>query len=101
SVSLTTVCSRDAVMACVDAGVAERPPLAGIRYDSFIDPSGGSSDSMTCAIGHLEGEHIVIVDCVREIVAPFDPESAVDEFVQLLLRYGVRRTNGDRYAAAW
>lgn len=56
---------------------------------------------MTCAIGHLEGEHLVVIDCVREITAPFDPESAVDEFVQLLSRYGIHSTNGDRYAAQW
>jgi hypothetical protein len=43
----------------------------------------------------------VIVDCLREVPAPFDPESVVDEFVQLLSRYGVRETNGDRYAAQW
>jgi hypothetical protein len=98
---LESFISRETVMGCVEAGVFERPPLGGIRYESFIDPSGGSNDSMTCAIGHVENEHVVIVDCVREIVAPFDPESAVDEFVHLLLRYGVRRTNGDRYAAAW
>jgi hypothetical protein len=98
---LESFIDRDKVLACVEPGVFERPPLSGTRYESFIDPSGGSNDSMTCAIGHVEGEHLVIVDCVREIVAPFDPESAVDEFVQLLTRYGVRRTNGDRYAAAW
>jgi hypothetical protein len=38
---------------------------------------------------------------VREVTAPFDPESTVDEFAQLLSRYNLRKTNGDRYAAAW
>jgi hypothetical protein len=72
-----------------------------VKYESFIDPSGGSNDSMTCAIGHLEGEHLAVVDCLREVTAPFDPESTVDEFVQLLSRYGLSKTNGDRYAARW
>src|SRR5262245_36246315 len=98
---LESFISRETVLACIEPGVQERPPQSGVRYWSFIDPSGGSSDSMTCAIGHLENDHVVVVDCVREITAPFDPESAVDEFVQLLLRYGVRETNGDRYAAQW
>jgi hypothetical protein len=43
--------------------VAER------RYSAFVDPSGGSSDSMTLAIGHREKD-ITIVDVVREIAAP-------------------------------
>ena len=55
---------------------------------------------MTTAIGHKEGD-LIIVDCIREIVAPFDPESAADEFVRLFRSYGIGKTNGDRYAAAW
>lgn len=92
--------SREAVLACVERGVAERSPRPGITYFSFTDPSGGSADSMTCAIGHLEGD-LIVVDCVREIAAPFDPESAADEFAQLFRSYGITKTNGDRYAAAW
>jgi hypothetical protein len=92
--------SREAVLACVDVGVRERPPADGIKYESFLDPSGGSNDSMTCCIGHLRGD-LVIVDCTREITAPFDPDSSVDEIVQLLDRYGVRTTTADRYAAQW
>jgi hypothetical protein len=91
---------RDVVLACVEAGVRERPPSYTHRYFSFTDPSGGSVDSMTAAIGHVEGNGIV-VDAVREILAPFDPESATDEFVQLFQSYGIRVTNGDRYASAW
>ena len=97
---LESFVNRECVLSCVDAGVLERPSIAGLRYQTFIDPSGGSSDSMTCAIGH-EVDGRVILDCLREVPAPFDPESVVDEFVQLLARYGVRETNGDRYAAAW
>ena len=93
--------SRDAVLACVEFGVRERPPQIGKhKYLCFVDPSGGSSDSMTTAIGHKEGD-LIIVDCIREIVAPFDPESAADEFVRLFRSYGIGTTNGDRYASAW
>ncbi len=92
--------SRKSVLACVEVGVRERPPQPGKNYVSFVDPSGGSSDSMTCAIGHREGD-LIIIDAIREIIAPFDPESATDEFVSLYKSYGIRRTNGDRYAAAW
>ena len=57
-------------------------------------------DSMTCAIGHREVD-LIVVDCVREIVAPFDPESATDEFVKLFQSYRIKKTSGDRYAAQW
>jgi len=39
--------SRDAVEACVVEGRRELAPAHGVRYCAFIDPSGGSSDSMT------------------------------------------------------
>lgn len=92
--------SHEAVMACVESGVRERPPQRGRRYFSFTDPSGGSNDSMTCAIGHREGD-LIVVDCVREITAPFDPESAADEFANLFKTYGLTKTHGDRYSAEW
>jgi hypothetical protein len=76
------------------------PPATGLRYESFTDPSGGSADSMTCAIGHLQG-NVVVLDALREVTAPFDPVSVTSEFVGLFRRYGIRRTNGDRYAAEW
>src|SRR5262249_20204505 len=66
--------SRDAVEACVSVGVRERAPLSGVRYGAFVDPSGGSSDSMTLAIGHREGDAAVL-DAVRERRPPFSPES--------------------------
>ena len=71
--------SRNALMACVSAGVYERPPQAGIRYNAFVDPSGGSSDSFTLAIGHKLGE-VAVLDCVREVRPPFSPEQVVGEF---------------------
>lgn len=92
--------SHEAVMACVDLGVRERPRKSGQHYVAFTDPSGGSNDSMTCAIGHKEGA-MIVVDAIREIAAPFDPDSAADEFANLFRLYGITKTHGDRYAAEW
>jgi hypothetical protein len=92
--------SRETVIACVDIGVYERPPIPSKRYVSFTDPSGGSVDSMTCAVGHLEGD-LIVVDAVREIKAPFDPESATEELAQFLASYKVSETIGDRYSGQW
>lgn len=92
--------SRETVLACVEVGVRERPPQQGIKYFSFVDPSGGSSDSAVAVVGHAEGR-TVVVDAIREILSPHDPESAVDEFVSLFKAYNIRKTNGDAYAAKW
>lgn len=92
--------SREIVESCVSPGVFERGHLAKIRYSGFIDPSGGSVDSMTMAIGHAEGKN-VIVDCVREIPAPFNPEAVTAEFAATFKAYGITRIQGDRYAGEW
>lgn len=44
--------SLEVVEACVTPGAFEGAPVSGIRYRAFVDPSGGSNDSMTLAIGH-------------------------------------------------
>jgi hypothetical protein len=92
--------SREQVECCVERGMRERAPVDGTRYFSFTDPSGGSADSMACAIGHLDGD-MLVVDALREIKARFDPESAVEEFAQLLALYKIDATTGDRYSAQW
>jgi hypothetical protein len=79
---LESFISREAVEACVSRGCHERAPLDDVVYQAFIDPSGGSSDSMTLAIAHKERgtserpQDIAIIDCVREVRAPFNPEAS-------------------------
>lgn len=85
---------------CTANGVYEIAPLSNLSYFAFCDPSGGSSDSMTLAISHLEG-NVVILDCVRETKAPFSPEAAVEDFAKTLAAYHVSRVVGDRYAGEW
>jgi hypothetical protein len=92
--------SREAVDAVVVAGRYVLPPIAGVRYSAFCDPSGGSSDSMTLAIGHVEGDR-AILDCVREVRPSFSPASVVAEFSELLRSYGITTVSGDRYGGQW
>ena len=40
--------------------------MRSVRYFAFADPSGGSADSMSLAIGHREDD-IVVLDALREI----------------------------------
>jgi hypothetical protein len=91
---------REVVQACVLAGEVERPWNAQYRYVAFVDPSGGTSDSMTLAIGHREKD-VTIVDCVREIQAPFNPENATEEFAGVVKSYNIANVTGDRYAGEW
>lgn len=91
---------REVVQSCVDPNEIERPYSDKHRYVAFVDPSGGTSDSMTLAIGHNEKDRTV-VDVVREIPAPFDPESATEEFAKVLKSYRLTRVTGDRYAGEW
>lgn len=90
----------EVIEACTAAGRYELPRDSRHRYVAFVDPSGGSSDSMTLAIAHQEGE-CAVLDLVREKKAPFSPESTVVEFCETLKAYGVTSVTGDRYAGEW
>lgn len=91
---------REVVEDCVAEGVTFRPRLPGIRYRAFVDPSGGSADSMTMAICHSEGDRAVL-DCTREVRPPFSPDAVVVGFAAVLASYGVSEATGDRYAGEW
>jgi hypothetical protein len=94
----------EVVEACVSAGIYERASISSVTYFAFVDPSGGSQDSMTLAIAHAEGgedDRLVILDAIREVKPPFSPEGCVAEFCDVLRLYGVTRVFGDRYAGEW
>jgi hypothetical protein len=95
-----TYVTREAAEACIVEGRFELPPMANVRYTAFVDPSGGSSDSMTLAIAHREGDR-AILDAIREVRPPFSPESVVAEFAALLKTYRVFSVIGDKYAGLW
>ena len=96
---LEALFTREAVDACVETGVRERP-VADESYRAFVDPSGGSNDSMTLAIAHTERDHQVL-DVIREARPPFSPERVVQEFAELLKVYRIGRVEGDRYGGEW
>ncbi|MGC1564171.1 MAG: hypothetical protein WA820_30580 [Bradyrhizobium sp.] len=72
-----------------------------MTYAAFCDPSGGISDSMTLAVGHLREGAIAVLDALVEVRPPFDPEQAVAECEATLRRFGITRVTGDRYAGEW
>ena len=82
----------------------EIPPRQGVTYHAFADPSGGRRDSFALAIGHKEGTGsgiFHVCDVLRGRYPPFDPESVVAEYCQLLRSYRIHTITGDAYGAAW
>ncbi len=92
--------TREAIQAVISLGAYERAPLPDQHYTAFVDPSGGSADSMTLAIAHVEDD-VAILDAVRERKPPFSPEGVVKEFCDLMKSYRVTSVRGDRYAGEW
>jgi hypothetical protein len=93
--------SREAVEAVIADGLFELPPGGGITYMAFVDPSGGSADSFTLAIGHVEPDGTAVLDCIRETKPPFSPDGVVEDYAALLKTYRVTRVVGDAYAGMW
>jgi hypothetical protein len=89
----------EALAAVVVTGRLELPP-GRLRYQAFVDPSGGSRDSFTLAIAHAEEEKGVL-DMVRERRPPFSPDAVVSEMADALRSYGLSEVVGDHYAGEW
>lgn len=92
--------SLEIIESCVVQSRFELPPVGDVTYAAFVDPSGGSSDSMTLAIAHKERDRAVL-DLVHEVQAPFKPEPVVEEFSKTLKRYRISTVTGDRYGGEW
>jgi len=92
--------SREGIEAVMPQGVRERAPVAKLRYVGFVDPSGGSSDSMTLGIAHMENG-VATLDALREVRPPFSPEAVVNDFAGLLKLYRISKITGDRYGGEW
>jgi Terminase large subunit, T4likevirus-type, N-terminal len=91
---------RALIEAAVDHGMTVRPPIPGVTYVAFTDPSGGARDSFTAGVAQAEGDTAVL-DCVVEIRSPFNPDEAVAQISDVLKSYFVTTVTSDRYAARW
>ena len=78
----------------------ELPPQPHIFYKAFVDASGGRHDHYTLAIGHKEGERIVI-DVCRGVAPPFDPQEATEQYAKLAKEYRCLSVVGDNFAQEW
>lgn len=96
--------SREVLEQVTVPGRLGLPPLPGVTYTAFADPSGGSADSFTLAIAHHErrGDTVVaVLDLLAERRPPFSPEAVVEEFAGILKSYKLSAVTGDRYSGAW
>jgi hypothetical protein len=91
----------EAIEAAVIPGRFELPPVKGISYVAFIDPSGGRVDSFTLAIAHREKNGKIVLDVLRERRPPFKPVGVVQEFSDVLIEYHILSAKSDRYAGEW
>ena len=91
---------RDIVVSCIVPGRHEIPPMSGVHYHAFCDPSGGSADDMTLCIAHREKD-IAIVDCVRAVRPPFSPDAVCSAFAATLKDYRLHSVKGDKYGREW
>lgn len=96
---LESYVSPEAVDAVTDRGVFEKLP-GSHYYCAHTDPSGGSVDSFTLAIGHKEGD-IGVLDFLYEARPPFSPEAVVKDIAAALRRYRLFEVTGDRYGAGF
>jgi hypothetical protein len=99
-----TFIAREVVDAAVILGRHELPRIDGVQYVAHIDPSGGSSDSMTLGICHMEGDvssSRAVLDLVRERKPPFSPDDVAKEFSTIIKSYGIASARSDRYAGLW
>jgi len=101
---LESYISREVVEAATVRGRVGLPPIAGVQYRGFVDPSGGAGDAFTLAIAHAEdrgGTQISVLDYVGERRPPFSPDAVVAEYAAALKSYGVTTVQADKYAGQW
>lgn len=95
---VSALVSRTTVEAAVVSGRLELLPNRDTTYTAFADLSGGRADDAALAIGHRDGQR-VIIDRVWRWRPPHNPQAVIVQMAAELRRYGVSRVNGDNYAA--
>jgi hypothetical protein len=78
----------------------ELPPVPGVKYRAFVDPSGGRHDAACIAIAHKD-QDLVVVDVLRGVRAPHDPQIVAEDFAKIAKTYGCHEIVGDHYSGAW
>jgi hypothetical protein len=97
---LSDWCPLDAIEACTDRGVFERPARPGINYVAWADAAGGTGqDSFALAIAHRGAPYQL--DLIREVKPRFIPAQVVADFAKILKAYKITKVHGDKYAGGF
>lgn len=75
-----------------------RPYDRRYRYHAFVDPAGGGNDEFTMAIGHTEGNVLVVdrVDATRGV-----PAEITEKYAAIMGEYRIKKASLDRYGGSW
>jgi hypothetical protein len=95
---LSLLFDADAIEACVDPDVRERPFIEGVQYRAGVDLSGGRRDRAALAIAHRQG-NVAVLDLLRVWPAPHDPATVIGEASETLKAYRISEPQSDAYAA--
>ncbi len=89
------------VMAAIVTGRRRLKPQPDVRYQAFVDMSGGSSDDAVLGIAHYDDKaKLAVLDHLVSQTgsAPFNPRLAVQKFSAELREYRLSEVTGDAYA---
>jgi hypothetical protein len=93
---LSTFLTAAQLNPCIAEDRFEIGPDSKSKFFATADPSSGTGSSFTLAIARKNGDEVEL--CVlRERRAPFSPDAVVEEYAQLLARYGVTEIHGDKW----
>jgi hypothetical protein len=102
---VTGFISRELIESAVDRGISERPPAPDVTYHCFVDAASGldhsqDGDRFALAIGHVEGETVVI-DFVQRWLPPFSASSVTAEAAAIARRYGCDTATSDGFSSGF
>jgi hypothetical protein len=95
---IATFLDPEAIEACIETGVRERPCVDGVSYVAGFDASGGRHDRSVLAIAHVV-DGVATLDLLRVWNAPHSPAHAIAEACAVLRTFHITKIVGDRYAA--
>ena len=92
---ITEFISREAIKSVLAHGVKELPPGGEVVYQAFTDVSGGSADSFTMAIGHMEPNGIAVLDVLR--ITTIFTNNIIKKYSSLLKSYKINHITNNFY----
>jgi hypothetical protein len=89
----------------VDEGITERPPSPQFEYVAFCDAASGiatsgDGDRFAIAIGHREGD-VVVIDCCRRWMPPFNATEVTGEVAAIARAYRCDEVISDGFSSGY